>query len=419
LLIKGCGFKVINDFVLLGKDSFEYWTSKINFISDILYALYPEYFFPYVFHGEYYKFQNICQEFEIPIPPVPKKKDWESRAMFYIEICESLLEFRKFSGLSPGELGAFLYDFALNVIDHTLDNEMPKPSKAWFVGANKNNFDFLDKADKFSWDYWQGNLEAKRGDIVVIYCLSPRSYIHSIWRVDKDGFADPFFYFYNAVAITLPIKLQIRLTHFDLKSNPVWVNNSLVRKNLQGINGYPIKYNEYQELLSMLEIGGQRVFDLPKLELTSRLETDELKDEREVEIQLIEPLLVLLGYEFSDWIRQMPVKMGRGERYYPDYCFGANPVRGEEYAKLILESKLEIRTKKDLKEAYFQAKSYALRLQAQKFIIASKEGVWIYQSQNGSYIFDEYFNCNWIQIENPDMLYELKRRIGKSVVLGK
>jgi hypothetical protein len=71
----------------------------------------------------------------------------------------------------------------------------------------------------------------------------------------------------------------------------------------------------------------------------------------------------------------MPVKMGRGERNYPDYCFGANPVRGEETAKMILESKYEIKTQKELLDAYFQTKSYAMRLQVEKFAIAAREGI--------------------------------------------
>lgn len=104
----------------------------------------------------------------------------------------------------------------------------------------------------------------------------------------------------------------------------------------------------------------------------------------------------------------MPVKMGRGERNYPDYCFGANPKRGEESAKMILELKFSIMTNKDLQEAYFQAKSYAVRLQASCFIIAAKEGIWIYKPKAGIYRVDDFQNYSWIQIEKPDDLHALK-----------
>ncbi len=403
----------INNFELLDKDNYEFWTVKISTLSQILYSAFPDYFFPYTLDCEFFKFQKICNEFDIPIPEVPKKKDWEQRATYYINLCEALFEFRKLFNFKPAEFCAFLYDFAPQVLLELEDNELPSPSKVWFVGGNKNNFEFLDNAEPEVKDYWQGNLDAQRGDIVVMYCLTPRSYIHSIWRIIGNGFADPFFYYYNAVCLTNPIKLDARISQKDLENNAIWSKNPLVKKNLQGLNGYPIKYDEYLELLKILETKGQNIDKLPIIKPTNKIGTDELKDEREVEIKLIEPFLELLKYKTSDWIRQMSVKMGRGERNYPDYCFGANPTRGEETAKMILESKYEIKTKKDLQAAYFQAKSYALRLQADKFVVAAKEGVWIYQPKNNNYRLDDYFHCNWVEIENPDTLFKLRQMIGK------
>lgn len=402
-----------NNYEIFDKGNFELWTCEISTFSQILYSAFPDYFFPYTLNCEFFKFQKICNEFDIPIPEVPKKKDWKQRATYYISLCEALFEFRKLYGFKPAELCAFIYDFAPQILLELEDNELPSPSKVWFVGGNRNNFEFLDNAKQDVKDYWQGNLDAQRGDIVVMYCLTPRSYIHSIWRIIGNGFADPFFYYYNTVCLTNPIKLNVHITQKDLENNALWSKNPLIKKNLQGLNGYPIRYDEYIELLSMLKSKGQNIEKLPIIKPTSRIDTYDLKDEREVEIKLIEPFLELLKYKTSDWVRQMSVKMGRGERNYPDYCFGANPTRGEETAKMILESKYEIKTKKDLQAAYFQAKSYALRLQAEKFVVAAKEGVWIYQPKNNNYRFEDCFHCNWIEIENPDTLFELRQMIGK------
>ena len=395
---------VINGFQILNEANLKRWTVDIRFFSRILYSAYPNYFFPYLYDCEFNKFQKICNEFDIPIPEVPKKKDWEQRATYYIDLCEALFEFRKLFDFKPAEFCAFLYDFAPQILLELEDNELPSPSKVWFVGGNKNNFEFLDNAEPEVKDYWQGNLNAQRGDIVLMYCLTPRSYIHSIWRIIGNGFADPFFYYYNVVCLTYPIKLEVHVTQKDLESNALWSKNPLVKKNLQGLNGYPVKYDEYLELLSILKSKGQNIENLPIIKPTSKIGTEDLKDEREVEVKLIEPFLELIKYKTIDWIRQMSVKMGRGERNYPDYCFSANPRRGEETAKMILESKYEIKTKKDLQNAYFQAKSYALRLQADKFVIAAKEGIWIYQPKNNNYRFDDYFHCNWVEIENPDTM---------------
>jgi hypothetical protein len=86
----------------------------------------------------------------------------------------------------------------------------------------------------------------------------------------------------------------------------------------------------------------------------------ELSCERDVEIHLIEPFLQRLGYSDADWIRQMPVKMGRGERNYPDYAVGALATRGEESAQMVLESKYQLTAKRQFVDAVLQTKSYAL-----------------------------------------------------------
>jgi hypothetical protein len=405
----------INEFKIIGKDNFKHWTIDVRFFSRVLYSSFPEYFFPYTLDCGFNKFQKICEEFNITIPEAPKKKAWLDRATYYLDLCESLLEFRKINSFTPAELCAFLYDFAPNVLHELEDNELPNPSKVWFVGGSKYDFEFLDNAINDSTEHWQGNIDSRKGDIVVMYCVSPRSYIHSIWRVIGDGFADPFFYYYSVVYLSKPIKLDVHITLKDLECNSLWSNSPLVRKNLQGINGYPIKYQEYLELLSVLKFKGQNIEVLPLIKPTNRLDTDDLKDERDVEIRLIEPFLEFIKYRPKDWIRQMPVKMGRGERNYPDYCFGANPARGEETAKMILESKYEIKTQKELQDAYFQAKSYAVRLQADRFVIAAREGIWIFIPKNMTYKFDDYFHCNWVDIENPDILHKLRQIIGKQL----
>lgn len=403
----------IKDLKLVRPENYEFWVTSIRQMSETLYTAHPEYFFNYLYDCEFDKFKQICDVFEIPLPEVPKKRDWEKRALYYTNICDALFEFRQLNGFSPQELHAFIYGFAPNVIKELEDKELPPPTKVWFAGAHKGNFEQLDNANDETTFRWQGNIDTRRGDIIVIYCLTPRSHIQSIWRAKGNGFADPFFYWYNVVEISNPILLEATINQKDLESNTLWSKNPLVRKNLQGINGYPIKYEEYLELLSILETKGQNIKILPTIKPTSKFETNDLTYERDIEVKLIEPLLHTLKYKSSDWIRQMPIKMGRGERNYPDYCFGANPKRGEESAEMVLESKYEIRTNKDLQEAFFQARSYALRLQAKCFIIAAKEGIWIFTPVEGVYKLEETIHYNWIQIENPDIVHDLQIMIGK------
>jgi hypothetical protein len=105
---------------------------------------------------------------------------------------------------------AFLYDFAPRVLAAEQDAELPPPSRVWFTmgGISDNgDFEFLDKADSNTTARWQGNVETRRGDVILMWCVAPRSYLHSIWRALDDGFADPFFYFYNSMRIGRCIKL--------------------------------------------------------------------------------------------------------------------------------------------------------------------------------------------------------------------
>ncbi|HSE84224.1 MAG TPA: hypothetical protein VLB01_06730 [Thermodesulfobacteriota bacterium] len=108
----------------------------------------------------------------------------------------------------------------------------------------------------------------------------------------------------------------------------------------------------------------------------------------------------------------------KGERNYPDYAFGANPKRGEESAKMILEVKYQIGTRRELTDAYYQAKSYALRLQTKVLALASKEGVWIYPYKKDNFDFDNFTHRNWNELSHPDVLHEVGLKIGKKKVLG-
>ena len=75
-------------------------------------------------------------------------------------------------------------------------------------GVNDNgDFEFLDQADQSSTARWQGNVETRRGDVVLTCAFHRAGYLHSIWRALDDGFADPFFYFYNSMQIGRCAKL--------------------------------------------------------------------------------------------------------------------------------------------------------------------------------------------------------------------
>ena len=357
-------------------------------ISMALYWYNKEYFFPYYFYRRTQLLKKIFETLDIFFPPIPPKRDMEKRFLYYAELCESLYEFRQKLKMTPEELCSLLYYFAPSFVkeDEVFQN---KPQMAFFVGGGKKSgdvddsgdFEFLDKADDNTVDNWQGNASASPNDIVVMYCLTPRSYIHSIWRVKEYGYVDPFFYHYNNTWIHRPIKVP-HIGYSEIRNDEVLSTMPLVRKNLQGINGDIIEKKYYDRILYLLVQKGFDVAVLPKLEDLSFSSDIQLKVERDVEQNLLEPLLIKLGYTQMDWIRQLKIKIGRGERIIPDYVLLLDKKVDDYSAYWVWEAKYSIVADGDLQDAFIQAKSYAQRLTATGLGIVAKEGIWISKDIN-------------------------------------
>jgi len=114
----------------------------------------------------------------------------------------------------------------------------------------------------------------------------------------------------------------------------------------------------------------------------------------------------------------MPVKMGRGERNYPDYAIAAKTKRGEECARMVLESKYQLSAYKEFTEAFYQTKSYALRLQSKMMAMAAKEGVWVFPPENGSFEIKRYIHKSWGDLSHPDGFHEIISNIGRDKIFS-
>lgn len=400
-----------------GRYNFEDCYKYVESISHGLFFAHPEFFIPYKFVSRFDQFQAICEEFNISIPPAPGKLQKKERALYYMHLNNALLEFASRNNLTTFEMCAFLYDFAPNFIEKSDDEELPSPSKVWVITANPlYDFDRIDKATKKTLFPWSGNVETIKGDILLMYEPQPRGYIKSIWRAVSDGFIDPFFYYYGTIRVGFPIK-TVPVTFKDMKSHPVLSQNSAIKGHMQGASGKPFTVKEYQAILDIMQEKGQDISILPKIEYIDDHLPVELVDERSVERNLVEPLLQKLGYHEKDWIRQMPIRMGRGERVYPDYVFGAHNKKGEESAKMILETKFSLFTHRLLTDAYYQAKSYALRLKAKVMLLASKEGLWIYQRKADDFHADSFIYKSWNELSQPDEIHGIRKLIGKKKLL--
>ena len=181
--------------------------THIGPITTAIHRSQPESFVPYYFQGRYKLLSDICQRFEIRLPRIPGKLQKRERALFYLDINRSLQEFRTRNELSPAELNAFLYDFAPACLAEEDDEELPAPQRAWFLMAGvvtEADFALLDNADQQTESLWRGHRDARRGDIAIMWCTSPREYLRSIWRIVEDGQDDPFAHWYSLVRIGRP-----------------------------------------------------------------------------------------------------------------------------------------------------------------------------------------------------------------------
>jgi hypothetical protein len=386
----------------------------ITVISIVMYTLLPEYFFPYFFLDHFFKLEAIFNEFGIPLPPIPSKVKHEERLYYYFELCKALYEFRKNIGLSPVELNVFLYYFSKHIVDDfdIREEELPSPTKVYISGATKEDCTgIIAQANPATKSLWAGNVNTLPGDIIIIYGCTPFSQINSIWRAISKGFLDPFSYWFNLIWVGHPVKIP-GIGYQELVEDKIWSAKPIVKSHMQGVSGVQCTVEEYNAIIKLAKKKGFDVKTLPKITGPQLLIKHELNNERDIEMYLLEPLLNKLGFTEKDWVRQMPVRMGRGERIYPDYAIRANQKRGEETAEFIWEAKYRITNQKQLKEAFFQAKSYALRLSAKGMALAAMEGIWLsYQDDN--FYFDKILNYSWEELNKPDIFSKILLEINK------
>jgi hypothetical protein len=248
-----------------------------------------------------------------------------------------------------------------------------------------------------------------------MWCASPRSYLHSVWRVINNGFNDPFFYHYATIRVGRPVKVPpVRFA--ELAQHPLLAQKPAVRAHLQGASGTAFSVEDYAAICDLLRAKGFDISQLPPPPAAEEYGGALLATERDVEITLLEPLLQRLGFAETDWVRQLPIRMGRGERYYPDYALGADATHGEEAAAAIVECKLDIETERELRDAFVQAKSYALRLQASVLALAARRGLWVYRRREDGYSPDHFVFKTWRELAHPDILHEISLLLGKRAI---
>ncbi|NLZ94304.1 MAG: restriction endonuclease subunit R, partial [Bacteroidales bacterium] len=264
---------------------------------------------------------------------------------------------------------------------------------------------------------WACNEATRRGDIVVMYCLSPQSFIHSIWRANTDGITNPFSYYHSRVIVTNPIEIP-PITYAELKSDAYWSNIPIVRKNLQGINGVHLSALDYQELLRLIRLKG---FDVSKLPTLYSPDIDlnllDLKLEKDVEEKLLIPLLNELGYTEDDWSRELTQKAGRNLKAIPDFVLFPKGETHFQNAPLVIEAKFSMNSSNERLNAFNQVLSYGRMMSSELLALCDKDRFILYRKENGTFDrFNPVFEKHWGNLKDPEVFSKLSSIIGRNIV---
>jgi len=387
-------------------------------ISLALYYLYIDTFFPILFREQFDVFMKILDILEIPMPELPAKSDKRGRLLLYIELNEAILKFANENQLTIGETCACIYDFAFMLLKEANEQvEIPEPTNIWLTGGSKEDYKtFLEKPVNGLKSVWTCNENTKRGDIIIMYVLSPYSCVQSIWRADIDGVYTPFNYYNSRTRATNGIVIP-HISLNELKADSYFSQLPITRKNFQGVNGVQFSARDYNELQRLLKAKGFDVSVLPQLYKPDLEYEGNLKNEKDVEDKLVMPLLVELGYSQGDWQRQLSQKAGRNLKAIPDFVFLSKGEKHFENAPFVLEAKFFMNSSNERMNSFNQALSYCKMMSAELLGLCDKDRIIIYRRKNG--IFDRFnpvFEKHWGNLKDPETFSELKKIIGKEVV---
>ena len=257
--LKGLDNEKGEKFDIFHSEEYDFIISAIEPLSLALFTFKEEgeesFYIPYFFFMNFAKLQKIADTFNVELPKVPLRKDKRERALYYLEFCNLWNEFRKLNNLTIFELCAFLYDFAPKFIGEEKEQKLPEPTNIWLCGGAKDDYPYLIEAQEETTYFWQGNQDTLKGDIILMYCLSPKSSIEFVCRAVNDGVRDPFFHYYGS--ITLGHIQHIKpITLAEIKMDEYLKELPIVRKNFQGVNGTRLHNEDYTRILEILKEKG-------------------------------------------------------------------------------------------------------------------------------------------------------------------
>lgn len=391
-------------------------SALIHLLSTYLY-LSSEFYKPILYPSRFDVIMRNCDLLGIEIPEIPHSRQYRDFLIFYYRFCEQLHRFQSENQMTDAEFCACLYDFAPMLSENQEKGAMPNPINVWFTGASGGDFKVLDNPTTLMTRIWACNEHTRRGDLVVVYCLSPRSYIHSIWRADSNGVFNPFDYYKSRTTLSDGVVIP-PITIQDLRNDIYFSQLPIVRKNLQGLNGVQLSSTDYAELLRLIQQKGGDITKLPQLYSSTVTVSSQLRIERDVEELLLIPTLMELGYSESDWSRQCTQKAGRGLKAIPDFVFFPHGEKHLQNAPMLIEAKYNMSSQGEFTKAFNQVYSYARLMRSSIMGICDKDRLIIYRADSNG-VFDRScpaFENHWAALKDAEVFNQLQQIIARPLI---
>lgn len=170
----------------------------------------------------------------------------------------------------------------------------------------------------------------------------------------------------------------------------------------------------------MIQEKGGDITKYPKLFEGEAVDFGKIQVEKEVEENILIPILQRLGYNDSDWTRQLALKAGRKEKAIPDFVFFPQGEKHFENAPMVIEAKFDMSSMQESQNAFKQGLSYARLLHASYMGICDKERFILYKiDSNGFTDCDApIFENHWSTIYSDNEIgAELNHLIGREAIV--
>ena len=191
---------------------------------------------------------------------------------------------------------------------------------------------------------------------------------------------------------------------------------NFVSKNFQDVSGWSVTYDDYTEILRMLQSKGFDTSTLPKLYKPAKVGDLIIETEQDVSDKLVVPLLEQMGWKKDiDFKGEVEFNAGRTKTNHssdkrPDFCLHIVERNDDIEAKVVIEVKKYMKSQKEIHEAFIQGRSYAKWGAVKVLVIVDMRQILVYQiDKNNTFKEDKPLKFGWSDMENPDKYAELKR----------